>query len=60
MYKRNQKLRNVQKQANKVRILTAFMLKSCIGVKYDADGRLKVHHAISLALNHFIRLGETN
>lgn len=59
MSKRDRKLRNLQKQSNKLRTLIAFMLKGCIGVKYDVDGILKVQHAISLALDHFIK-GETN
>lgn len=68
MFKRNRRLRQIEKNRNKLRSLLRFQLKNCVGLPWNEESRDKVHHYTMLAIQHFLkknyswvsRLGETN
>jgi hypothetical protein len=55
LFKRNRKLRQMEKNRNKLRSLLRFQLKNCIGVPFNDVGRDKVHYHTMLAMNHFLK-----
>ena len=55
MFKRNRKIRELNKRKNKIRTLLKFQLKNCIGVPYNEEGKDIVHYYTMLALNHFCK-----
>lgn len=55
MFKRNRKLRQIEKNRNKLRSLLRFQLMNCIGVPFNEEGMEKVHYHTMLAMQHFLK-----